>query len=76
MLDLDRPNSGRHLAFSAGEHRCPGADLSRVEQHVAFEILLTRLDDLRLTPGANDFTHVPGFVLRALRELHVSFGRA
>ena len=74
-LDLDRRNSGRHLAFSAGEHRCPGADLSRVEQHVAFEVLLSRLDELRLTPGANDFTHLPGFVLRALRELHVSFGR-
>ena len=74
-LDLDRRTSRRHLAFSAGEHRCPGADLSRVEQHVAFEVLLARLDDLRLTPGANDFTHLPGFVLRALRELHVSFGR-
>ena len=74
-LDLDRRNSGRHLAFSAGEHRCPGADLSRVEQHVAFEVLLSRFDDLRLTPGANDFTHLPGFVLRALRELHVSFRR-
>lgn len=73
-LDVDRRNAARHLAFSAGEHRCPGADLSRIEQHVAFERLLTRIPDLRLTPGANDFTHVPGFVLRALNHLDVSFG--
>jgi cytochrome P450 len=74
-LDLDRTNAARHLAFSAGEHKCPGADLSRVEQHVAFELLLSRLDHLRFTPAANDFTHMPGYVLRALKSLHISFGR-
>jgi cytochrome P450 len=74
-LDLDRANAARHLAFSAGEHKCPGADLSRVEQHVAFELLLSRLDHLRFTPGANDFTHLPGYVLRALKSLHISFER-
>ena len=75
-LDLERINARRHLAFSAGEHRCPGADLSRLEQRIAFEVLLSRLADLRLTPGANDFSHQPGFVLRALRSLHISFRRA
>jgi cytochrome P450 len=74
-LDLDRSNAARHLAFSAGEHKCPGADLSRVEQHIAFELLLSRLDDLRFTPGANDFTHLPGYVLRALKSLDLSFRR-
>ncbi|WP_379539412.1 cytochrome P450 [Novosphingobium tardum] len=72
-VDLGRKNASRHLAFSKGEHHCPGAALSRLEQVIAYERLLERLPNLRLTPGANDFTHWPGFVLRALRHLHVSF---
>lgn len=73
QLRLDRKNASRHLAFSHGEHHCPGAGLSRLEQVIAYERLLTRLPNLRLTPGANDFTHHPGFVLRALRKLYLSF---
>jgi cytochrome P450 len=75
-LDLDRPNASRHLAFSQGEHHCPGAGLSRLEQVIAFQQLLKRLPNLRFTPGKNDFRHLPGFVLRALRELHLSFDPA
>ena len=75
-LDLDRPNAGHHLAFSQGEHMCPGAGLSRFEQNVAWEILLDRIEEFELVPGKNDFKHLPGFVLRGLRELHVSFTRA
>jgi cytochrome P450 len=75
-LDLDRPNAARHMAFSQAEHHCPGAPLSRLEMAIAFPILLERLQDLRFTPGANDFTHLPGFVLRALKELRVSFSPA
>jgi cytochrome P450 len=74
-LDLSRPNVGRHLAFSQGEHMCPGAGLSRFEQNMAWNILLDRIDRFELVPGKNDFTHLPGFVLRALKELHVSFTR-
>jgi cytochrome P450 len=72
-VQLDRPNSRRHLAFTLGEHQCPGADLSRLEQVVTVQQALTRLPNLRLARGANDFTHVPMFTMRALRELHVEF---
>ena len=72
-LDLTRRNAARHLAFGAGEHRCPGEGLSKLEQHIAVELFLRRMSNLRFTPGRNDFTHRPGFWLRALRELHVSF---
>lgn len=72
-LKLDRPNAARHLAFSQGEHHCPGAGLSRLEQVIAYERLLQRLPNLTLTPQRNDFTHMPGFVLRALNHLHLSF---
>lgn len=72
-VDLDRLNSRRHMAFSLGEHHCPGSGLSRLEQNMALDALLDRLDDLRLAPG-NDFRHLPGFVLRALNALHVEWG--
>ena len=74
VFDLHRQNAWRHMAFSLGEHHCPGAGLTRVEQNVAWEVLLERLPNLRLTPGKNDLTHRPGFVLRALKELHISWG--
>lgn len=72
-LDLDRQNGSRHLAFGQGEHHCPGAGLSRLEQVVALDALLDRLADWWLLPGRNDFRHKPGLVLRALEELHVGF---
>ncbi len=72
-VDLDRPNSGRHMAFSLGEHHCPGAGLTRLEQALTLEAIFDRLPNLRLTPGRNDFTHVPMFAMRSLRELHVDF---
>jgi cytochrome P450 len=55
---------------------CPGAGLSRFEQNTAWNILLDRIERFELVPGKNDFTHLPGFVLRALKELHVSFTKA
>jgi cytochrome P450 len=71
-VDLDRPNLRRHLAFSLGEHHCPGEGLSRLEQRMALDTVLDRLPDLRLTDD-NDFTHAPGFVLRALDHLHIAW---
>jgi len=70
---LDRPNSRRHLAFTLGEHQCPGADLGRLEQVLTLEAALRRLPDLRLADGQNDFSHVAMFTMRALRELHLEF---
>ena len=73
QVQLDRENSRRHLAFTLGEHQCPGADLSRLEQVLTLQHVLRRLPNLRLAPGRNDFTHVPMFTMRALRELHLEF---
>jgi cytochrome P450 len=70
---FDRPNAMRHMAFSQAEHHCPGSGLSRLELQVAFEALIDRLPNLRLAADKNDFDHHPGFVLRALKALHVAF---
>lgn len=72
-VDLDRANLRRHMAFSLGEHSCPGSGLSRLEQNLALNVVLDRLPNLRLAAD-NDYRHQPGFVLRALRELHLNFG--
>jgi cytochrome P450/quinol monooxygenase YgiN len=72
-LDLDRRNASRHVAFAAGEHRCPGEGLTKLEQRLSVELFLARMGDLRFAPGRNDFEHLRGFWLRALRELHVMF---
>jgi cytochrome P450 len=72
QLKLDRANSFRHVAFSLGETHCPGAGLSRLEQSIAFRVVLDRLPDVHLLPG-NDFTHQPNFTLRAIKELHIGF---
>ncbi|MEN3977139.1 cytochrome P450 [Emcibacter sp. SYSU 3D8] len=74
--DLNRRASSAHLAFGIGEHICPGAALSRFEQNLAWNTLLDRLDNLRPVPDKDDYTHIPGFWLRALKQIHVRFDPA
>ena len=71
QLDLERSNSGRHLAFGAGVHRCPGEFLTLLEQRITYERLFERFERIELAPGLNTFEHIPGFTLRSLRELHL-----
>lgn len=74
--DLERKNAGRHLAFGLGEHVCPGATLSRFEQRWAWEILLSRLTNMKPAQGKNDYKHRPGIWVRALEEIYLSFDPA
>ena len=75
VVDLDRKNVRRHMAFSLGEHHCPGSGLSRLEQRLALHAILDHLPDLELTDD-NDFTHMPGFVLRALKRLSINWNNS
>ena len=74
-IDLDRANGARHLAFSLGETHCPGAGLSRLEQVIATDALLRRLDGLAFVPGENSFQHHVNFTLRAFEGLRIRFDR-
>jgi cytochrome P450 len=47
-LLLDRPNAGRHMAFSAGIHYCLGASLAKLEATVAITRLIRRFDHIEL----------------------------
>ncbi len=73
-LDLERKAVTRHLAFSAGPRICPGAGISRLEQQIAWDRLLDRIERLEYAPG-NTFRHQPGIMLGTL-ELRLRFARA
>lgn len=79
-FDIDRFPEGTlgadHLAFGHGEHFCIGARLARTEARIAFDRLLDRTTDMRLTPGANDFEVNRSFVLRGIEKLHVDLDPA
>lgn len=75
-FDVTRENAKAHLAFGKGEHFCIGAALARKEAAIAFETLLGRTRDLRLSPAKNDFAHVPSFILRGLKQLWVELSPA
>jgi len=73
-LRLDRKAATRHLTFSQGARVCPGATLSRLEQTVAWNALLDRIDGVAYAPG-NTFLHQPGIMLGTL-ELNLEFQKA
>jgi cytochrome P450 len=65
-LDLDRDGIGRHVTFSTGPRVCPGATISRLEQQIAWSVLLDRFESLEYGAG-NDWMHQPGIMLGTLR---------
>jgi cytochrome P450 len=73
-LQLDRRAASRHLTFSAGPRVCPGAGISRLEQTIAWNRLLDRIDAIEYAPG-NTFMHQPGIMLGTL-ELKLRFTKA
>ena len=70
QLDLGR-DAKRHLAFGWAAHFCFGAALARIEGQIAFETLLRRLPELRLTPG--QLTWRENLGLRGLTALPAEF---
>jgi cytochrome P450 len=73
-LDLEREGLTRHVAFSTGPRVCPGANLSRIEQQIAWGVLLDRLESVEYGEG-NDWLHQPGIMLGTLK-LNLRFARA
>ncbi len=72
-FDITRANAGEHLAFGHGIHHCVGAALARKELAVAFDVLLSRLDELRLAPDAPPPCHKPNVLLWGLARLDLEF---
>tara|TARA_R110002072_G_scaffold251727_1_gene410603 strand:- start:490 stop:1728 length:1239 start_codon:yes stop_codon:yes gene_type:complete len=74
-MDVCRHNAKDNLSFGQGVHFCLGAQLARKELNVAFEKLLQRTDNWRLTAGKNSLKHWPNLILRGLEELHIDFDK-
>jgi cytochrome P450 len=73
-IDLGRKRISSHLTFSQGLRTCPGAGISRLEQSIAWNRLLDRIERLEYAPG-NRFLHQPGIMLGTL-ELQLQFAKA
>ncbi|MFZ4120648.1 MAG: cytochrome P450 [Caulobacterales bacterium] len=73
-LQLDRKGVTRHLTFSQGSRSCPGSGISRMEQTIAWNHLMDRIETIEYAPG-NSFAHQPGIML-GLFELNVNFKAA
>jgi len=61
-LQLTRKAATRHLAFSQGPRSCPGSNISRLEQMIAWDRLADAFAALEYAPG-NDFRHQGGIML-------------
>lgn len=67
-LNLTRKAATRHLAFSQGPRSCPGSNISRLEQMIAWEKLCDAFAGIAYAPG-NDFAHQGGIMLGIRRLL-------
>jgi cytochrome P450 len=76
QFDASRPDVTKHLSFGFGPHVCFGAPLARLEGKIAFETLLRRLDDLRLTDGEDSVKLHLHPEHRTLDALDISFAPA
>jgi cytochrome P450 len=72
-FDVHRQPTGV-LTFGLGPHFCLGAHLARAEMAVALDVVLGRLDGLRLS--SRDGVDVVGSILRGPQRLPVTFERS
>lgn len=72
-FDIERPNAGKHLAFSGGRHFCLGAALARAEGEVGLRTFFDRFPEVRAAgAGSRRDTRV----LRGWSALPVALGPA
>lgn len=72
-FDIERPNAGKHLAFSGGRHFCLGAALARAEGEVGLRTFFERFPEARPAgTGSRRDTRV----LRGWSTLPVALGPA
>jgi len=70
-IDIDRSNATRHASFGNGIHRCPGANLGRMEIRVVMEEWLARIPVFRIDED-KPFVTASG-VVSTLQELHLQW---
>jgi cytochrome P450 len=75
-FDIHRKNVRRHLGFGLGAHFCLGAPLARVEGKIAYERLLTRLENIELADPEDDGGYIDSAFNRGPRTLRLKFDKA
>lgn len=74
-FDIHRENLHRHFGFGHGPHFCVGSHLARAEARIAFERLLSRLDDIRI-PDDQPPDPIICLALHGFRQVHLTFSSA
>jgi cytochrome P450 len=75
-IDIDRTErAGPGIAFGAGPHACPAADLARTELCIGITTLLSRFPDLRLAVPADAVEHNSDLIPLGIPRLPVFLGR-
>ena len=73
MFDIERDNARTQMAFGQGPHFCVGAALARSEARIAFELLLSRLNNIALASVDAPTHRELSMTLRGLTNLHLTF---
>jgi cytochrome P450 family 142 subfamily A polypeptide 1 len=68
-FDIDR--NAQHVAFGIGNHFCMGANLARMELHVALAELLRRIPDMSYATNGPEFGS--SALVRSVEHMHVRF---
>ncbi|WP_354699703.1 Cytochrome P450 monooxygenase PikC [Paraconexibacter sp. AEG42_29] len=74
-FDIHRPNAKKHLSFGQGPHFCVGSQLARAQSRIAFEVLLSRLDDISFAGGVAP-VRAPQFPFTSYESLQLEFHKA
>lgn len=70
--DMDRNNSGKHIAFGRGPHICLGRLLAKLELTIVLELLVAKIPSLRLVVG-QDLSYLPNFSFRGPGTLYLTW---
>jgi cytochrome P450 len=76
---MDRKDARLHVAFSRGNHACPGAPLARAEAVISLNRMFDRTSDIRISekvhgpPGERRYSYLPTFILRGLTHINLEF---
>lgn len=70
-FDIARPQT-RHIGFGTGQHLCIGSRLAELQLRIAFELLLERYAEVRVTRPSR---RVRSNFINGLKDLHLQFIR-
>ncbi|QUQ70179.1 cytochrome P450 [Kutzneria sp. CA-103260] len=73
VFDVTRANADDHLSFTYGPHYCLGAHLANTELRLALRSVLARFPKLQVAVPDDQLVWKDGMIVRALRELPVSW---